>query len=82
MSGEQQLLNHPCAPLGQVCSVPSTAQVDRKRYQRTFSASLLGFLEERIVDAVDQNQPGQLVLYTGDPVIIRRTLFFDSFAKP
>ena len=38
ISGEQKLLKHPRAPLGQVCSVPSTAQVDRKRCQRTFLA--------------------------------------------
>ena len=80
MSGEQQLLNHPRAPLGQVCSVHSTG--GQETLPKDFLSILLGFLEERIVDAVGQNQPGQLVLYTGDPVIIRRTLFFDSFASP
>lgn len=82
MSGEQQLLNHPRAPLRRVCSVPSTG--GQETLPKDFLSILLGLLEGRIVDAVGQNQPGQLVPYTGtgDPVIIRRTLFFDSFAKP
>jgi hypothetical protein len=62
------------------CSVPSTG--GQETLPKDFFGILLEFLEGRIVDAVGQNQPGQRVLYSGDPVIIRRTLFFDSFTKP